>query len=160
MFLEVDGIVGIIDLTDNKAFLIHGAAGGLYFGILEYITQFAYVIGILGRTFRRNIHQVRTVHFENLAEQIPFCLCSGMEHFDEMDAVVPVDGFCHERLQGSGLTVKVNHAFLYICPLLAELLENLSLCYLGIQAQQLVNVVFDAFKPFFGCGKIQQLIHC
>lgn len=58
-----------------------------------------------------------------------------------MDAVVPVDGFCHERFQGSGLTVKVNHAFLYICPLLAKLLEYLSLCYLGIQAQQLVNVV-------------------
>ena len=43
--------------------------------------------------------------------------------------------------------------------MLAQLLENLSLCYLGIQAQQLVNVVFDAFKPFFRCGEIQQLIH-
>ena len=27
MFLEVDGIVGIIDLTDDEAFLVHGAAG-------------------------------------------------------------------------------------------------------------------------------------
>ena len=35
MFLEVDGIVGIIDLTDDEAFLVHDAAGDFTSGSLN-----------------------------------------------------------------------------------------------------------------------------
>ena len=51
MLLEVDGIVGIIYLTDDEAFLVHGTAGGLHFGIIEDFMHSADGIGILGRTF-------------------------------------------------------------------------------------------------------------
>ena len=135
MFLEVDGIVGIIDLTDDEAFLIHGAAGGLHFGITEDFMQTADGIGILGRTFRGDVHQVWPVHLEYLAQHFHFGFVLRTELLDEADAVVPVNSLGHERRQGSALAIVVDDTFLYIGTLFLEFLENFSLSGLGIEGQ-------------------------
>ncbi len=124
MFLEVDGIVGIIDLTDDETFLVHGAAGGLHFGIIEDFMQATDGIGIFGRTFRGDVHQVRPVHLEYLAQHFHFGCVLRTELLDEADAVVAVNGLGHERRQGSALAIVVDDTFLYIGTLFLEFLEN------------------------------------
>lgn len=113
MFLEVDGIVGIIDLTDDEAFLVHGAAGGLHFGITEDFMQAADGIGILGRTLRGDAYHIRAVHLESLAQQFHFGFILRTELLDEADAVVAVDGCCHFFRKRSGLAVVEDDTFLY-----------------------------------------------
>ena len=149
MFLEVDGIVGIIDLTDDEAFLIHGAAGGLHFGIIEDFMQTADGIGILGRTFRGDVHQVWPVHLEYLAQHFHFGFVLRTELLDETDAVVAVNGLGHERRQGSALAIVVDDTFLYIGTLFLEFLEDFSLSGLGIEGQQLVYECFYPVKALF-----------
>ena len=90
MFLEVDGIVGIIDLTDDEAFLVHGAAGGLHFGITEDFMQAADGIGILGRTLRGDAYHIRAVHLESLAQQFHFGFILRTELLDEADAAAAI----------------------------------------------------------------------
>ena len=153
MFLEVDGIVGIIDLTDDEAFLIHGAAGGLHFGIIEDFMHSADGIGILGRTFRGDVHQVRPVHLEYLAQHFHFGFVLRTELLDEADAVVPVNGLGHERRQGSALAIVVDDTFLYIGTLFLEFLENFSLSDFGIEGQQPVYECFYPVKALFGVAK-------
>ena len=153
MFLEVDGIVGIIDLTDDEAFLIHGAAGGLHFGITEDFMQTAAGIGILGRTFRGDVHQVWPVHLEYLAQHFHFGFVLRTELLDEADAVVPVNSLGHERRQGSALAIVVDDTFLYIGMLFLEFLEDFSLRGLRIEGQQLVYECFYPVKALFGVAK-------
>ena len=159
MFLEVDGIVGIINLTDDEAFLVHGAAGGLHFGIIEDFMQAADGIGILGRTFRRDVHQVRSVHLEYLAQQFHFGCVLRTELFDEADAVVAVYGLGHERRQGSALVIVVDDTFLYIGTLFLEFLENFSLSDFGIEGQQLVYECFYPVKALFGSSKVEEFFY-
>ena len=147
MLLEVDGIVSIIYLTDDEAFLVHGTAGGLHFGIIEDFMQAADGIGILGRTFRRDVHQVRSVYLEYLAQQFHFGCVLRTELLDEADAVVAVYGLGHERRQGSALAIVVDDTFLYIGVLFPYLAVNLALGYLGVEREQAVYVVLDAVKP-------------
>ena len=153
MLLEVDGIVGIIYLTDDEAFLVHGTAGGLHFGIIEDFMHSADGIGILGRTFRGDVHQVRPVHLEYLAQHFHFGFVLRTELLDEADAVVPVNGLGHERRQGSALAIVVDDTFLYIGTLFLEFLEDFSLSGLGIEGQQLVYECFYPVKALFGVAK-------
>ena len=153
MFLEVDGIVGIIDLTDDEAFLIHGAAGGLHFGIIEDFMHSADGIGILGRTFRGDVHQVRPVHLEYLAQHFHFGFVLQAEFLNETDAIITVYGLGHERRQGSALAIVVDDTFLYIGMLFLEFLEDFSLRGLRIEGQQLVYECFYPVKALFGVAK-------
>ena len=159
MLLEVDGIVGIINLTDDEAFLVHGAAGGLHFGIIEDFMHSTDGISILGRTFCRDVHQIRMVHLENLTEQVHFRVIGRAELLNEADAVVPVNGLGHERRQGSALAIVVDDTFLYIGTLFLEFLENFSLSDFGIEGQQLVYECFNPVKALFGSSKVQQFFY-
>ena len=116
-------------------------------------------IGILGRTFCRDVHQIRTVHLEYLAQHFHFGFVLRTELLDEADAVVPVNSLGHERRQGSALAIVVDDAFLYIGTLFLEFLENFSLSDFGIEGQQLVYKCFYPVKALFGSSKVQQFFY-
>ena len=116
-------------------------------------------IGILGRTFRGDVHQVWPVHLEYLAQHFHFGFVLRTELLDEADAVVPVNSLGHERRQGSALAIVVDDAFLYIGTLFLEFLENFSLSDFGIEGQQLVYKCFYPVKALFRSSKVQQFFY-
>ena len=100
--------------------------------------QFVHGICVVGATLWRYVHQIRSVYFENLTEQCYFCSAGWLKLFYKADTVVAVDGLGHKGRQWSALAIKVDDTFLDIGTLFLELLEDFSLCGLGIEGQQLV----------------------
>ena len=94
-----------------------------------------------------------------MTEQISFRFGDGAELLHPCDAVVPVDGFRHERFQRTCLTVKIDDTFLYIGTLFTNFIVNLALGNLGVECEQAVYEVLDAVKTLFGGGEVQQLVH-
>ena len=121
--------------------------------------QLAHSICILGTALRKNVHQIRPVHLEDLAQHFHFSFVLRMELLDEADAVVAINGLGHERGQGSALAIVVDDTFLYIGTLFLEFLEDFSLSGLGIEGQQLVYECFYPVKALFGGGEIEQFFY-
>ncbi|EJX06054.1 membrane protein [gut metagenome] len=159
MVSEIDGIIGVLYLFDDIAFLIEATADGLHFFIREDSVQFLDGIVVFLFSFRREGHQIRPVYLEYLAEQFHFFLAGRVKLFYETDAVVAVNHCCRFRRQGSGLTVKVDDTFLYIGMLFLEFLEDFALGRFWIKGEQLVYEGFDTVKTLFRCRKVQKFFN-
>ena len=96
--------------------------------------------------------------FAGFAQYVTFCLGHGVEVLYPFDSAISCDGIREELFELSCLTVIIYDTFLYIGVLPPELVMYLSLGYLWIECEQVVDESLYAVKPFLRCGEVKQFV--